>query len=71
MEKTQIIAALEMLGQIARREGRVVDIAVYGGAAIILVWGFRVSTMDVGAVCVDAKDNPFLRKAAAVGLESD
>lgn len=76
MDKTQIIAALGLLAEIARREGRVIDIAIYGGAAIILAWGFRVSTMDVDAVCMDTKANPFLRKAVAEvaeaqGLEAD
>ena len=76
MDRAEIIDGLRMLGEIARERGRVVDIAVYGGAAITLAWEFRASTRDVDAVAVDAKDGRFLREAAAKvaeikGLEPD
>lgn len=76
MDRAEIIANLQALGDMARREGRTVDIAVYGGAAIVLVWNFRVSTRDVDAVVLDARDSQFLRDAVAEvanakGLEPD
>ena len=76
MDKAEIIDSLKLLGEIAAKDNRVIDIAVYGGAAIVLVWNFRVSTRDVDAVVVDAKDGRFLRRAVAKvaeikGLEPD
>lgn len=41
------------LGQRARTDGRVIDIAVYGGSALMLVSNFRASTADVDAVASD------------------
>ena len=70
MDRAEIIASLQALGEIARRAGRTVDIAVYGGAAIVLVWNFRVSTRDVDAVVMDARDSEFLRDAVAEVAEA-
>ena len=38
------------LGAEARREGKVIDLAVYGGSALMLASNFRVTTQDVDAV---------------------
>lgn len=38
------------LGALARREGKVIDLAVYGGSALMLASNFRVATQDVDAV---------------------
>ena len=38
------------LGAQARREGKVIDLAVYGGSALMLASNFRVATEDVDAV---------------------
>ena len=38
------------LGAEARREGKVIDVAVYGGSALMLASNFRVATLDVDAV---------------------
>jgi len=38
------------LGELARRAGKVIDLAVYGGSALMLASNFRVSTRDVDAV---------------------
>ena len=38
------------LGAQARREGKVIDLAVYGGSALMLASNFRVATQDVDAV---------------------
>jgi len=38
------------LGTHARREGKVIDLAVYGGSALMLASNFRVATEDVDAV---------------------
>ncbi len=46
-------AAFAALGHRAREDGRVIDIAVYGGSALMLVSNFRVSTSDIDAVATD------------------
>lgn len=38
------------LGILAQREGKVIDLAVYGGSALMLASNFRVATQDVDAV---------------------
>ena len=38
------------LGTQARKEGKVIDLAVYGGSALMLASNFRVATQDVDAV---------------------
>jgi hypothetical protein len=38
------------LGALARAEGKVIDLAVYGGSALMLASNFRMSTRDVDAV---------------------
>lgn len=44
------------LGTRARNEGKVIDLAVYGGSALILASNFRVSTRDVDAVAEGNQD---------------
>ena len=34
----------------ARREGKVIDVAIYGGSALMLASNFRIATQDVDAV---------------------
>src|SRR5262245_53101505 len=38
------------LGARTRREGKVIDLAVYGGSALLLASNFRIATQDVDAV---------------------
>lgn len=45
-------SAFEELGRRARDEGKVIEIAVYGGSALMLASNFRVATEDVDAVAV-------------------
>jgi hypothetical protein len=54
--------ALSELGQIAYEEGRVIDIALYGGSCLMLVSNFRIATADVDAVA--AEDQGFIDRAA-------
>lgn len=44
--------ALQELGELAQKEGKVIDLAVYGGACLMMVSNFRVGTRDVDAVAV-------------------
>jgi len=41
------------LGTRARREGKIIDLAIYGGSALMLASNFRVATQDVDAVAND------------------
>ena len=49
-------AAFEALGAAARRDGKIVEIAVYGGAAMVFTFGARPSTKDVDAVFDDNRE---------------
>ena len=44
------------LGTRARREGKVIDLAIYGGSALMLASNFRVATRDVDAVAEGGQD---------------
>ena len=61
LNKEDIQRGLMRLGQLAYAEQRMIDIAIYGGSAIALAWGFRVATKDVDAVIQG--DPGFLRNA--------
>jgi hypothetical protein len=53
------------LGTLARAEGKVIDLAVYGGSALMLASNFRETTRDVDGV-VGADQSLIDRLAAAV-----
>ena len=53
------------LGTEARREGKVIDLAVYGGSALMLASNFRVATQDVDAV-VDGDPSTIERLARGI-----
>lgn len=65
---TTLQEALTELAELARAEGKVVDVAIYGGAALMLVSNFRVSTRDVDAVA-DDDGQRFIERLAAVVAE--
>ena len=44
------------LGTLARSEGKVIDLAIYGGSALMLASNFRVATQDVDAVAEVGQD---------------
>src|SRR5689334_5081237 len=56
--------AFARLGDMAWAAGKVIEISVYGGSALILTTDFRVATQDVDAVF--DHDRTFLRRSAAV-----
>ena len=60
-------AALDELGTLAKGEGKVIDIAIYGGAASMLASNFRITTQDVDAVA-EADQGLIDRLAATVAL---
>lgn len=60
--KADILEGLQRLDAIARDAGVIVDLAIYGGAALSLVFDLRHTTRDVDAVV--RGDPTFLREAA-------
>lgn len=61
-------AGLLRLGEIAHAAGKLIEISIYGGAALGLVWNLREFTRDVDAVIHG--DSTYLRQAAqAVAIE--
>lgn len=66
--------ALEELGRRAHAEGKIIEIAIYGGSALMLTFDWRVATRDVDAVF--EADKQTIRRlaremAAAHGWDSD
>lgn len=57
--------AFTQLGARARSEGKVIDLAVYGGSALMLASNFRVATQDVDAV-VEGDQSSVIRLAEEV-----
>jgi hypothetical protein len=55
--------AFDRLGAMARNAGKIIEISVYGGSALVLTTTFRVGTRDVDAVF--ESDRSFIRGAAA------
>jgi len=61
--------ALFQLGKRAFDEGMTVEIAIYGGSALILTYDWRIATRDVGAVF--ETDKQTVRRLAAAVAESN
>ncbi|MDR2507793.1 MAG: methyltransferase domain-containing protein [Candidatus Accumulibacter sp.] len=63
LKKEDILRGLQKIDILAKKAGIVVDISVYGGAALAIAFDIRHATRDVDAI---ARGEPeFLRKAAA------
>jgi predicted nucleotidyltransferase len=60
--------ALTELGRRAHAQGKVVEIAIYGGSALMLASNFRVTTQDVDAVA-DTNQGLVNRLAQEIGAE--
>lgn len=62
-DRATLELAFERLGRMAVEAGRIVEISVYGGSALVLTLDARPRTQDVDAVF--DKDRDFVRRAAA------
>src|SRR5262245_11012177 len=60
--KNELASALQELGERAVDAGKVIDLAVYGGSALILVSNFRDSSWDMDAVALS--DQAFVDSVA-------
>ncbi|HEY1934011.1 MAG TPA: hypothetical protein VGG99_18530 [Acetobacteraceae bacterium] len=61
--------ALRELGRRAYEEGKTVEIAIYGGSALILTYDWRIATRDVDAV-FEGERQTVRRLAAAIAEEN-
>lgn len=52
-DRSQLLAAFDRIGRAAARAGTRLEIAVYGGSALILASNFRFATEDVDAVTLE------------------
>lgn len=57
---------LTELGTLARAEGKVIEVAIYGGSALMLASNFRIATRDVDAVADDDGQRVIERLAATI-----
>lgn len=55
-DRTTLLRAFDELGRAAWAEGATVEIAVYGGSALMLVFDWRVATKDVDGVFENDRD---------------
>jgi hypothetical protein len=62
-DRAALTRAFDALGRLAWAEGATVEIAVYGGSALMMVYDWRVATKDVDAVFED--DRVVVRRLAA------
>ena len=62
-DRATLELAFGRLGALAAAEGKVIEISVYGGSALLLTFDHRAATRDVDAVF--DKDREFVRRAAA------
>lgn len=74
LDRARLLQAFEALGADLAEQGRFVEIAVYGGGALMLQFAWRRSTEDVDAVVREGYDEAalapsVLRVAQRMGLE--
>lgn len=76
LDRDRLLRAFEALGADLAAHGRFVEIAIYGGGALMLQFAWRRATEDVDAVVRAGYDEAVLapsvrRVAAAMGLAPD
>jgi hypothetical protein len=66
LEKTEIVAALQRLGQLADDEGFQIELLLLGGTAMVLAFNARPSTRDVDAVVIAPAQRDRVRRLAGI-----
>jgi hypothetical protein len=64
--RQEIVGALERLGQLAEARGIKIELALVGGALMVLAFGVRDSTRDVDAVVVAPNETRMVRELAEI-----
>jgi len=65
LNRDDIIAALERLGQLALEETLTIELIAMGGAVMVLAYNARLSTRDVDVMIVAPRDAQRVRQLAA------
>ena len=68
LTRQRIIAALNLLGQLAEREKVEFELCIYGGSAMMLAYGSRETTKDVDAIVKPSEVARRLAKEVAQAL---
>ena len=63
LQRQDLVDGFHDLGTAALAEGKIIDLAVYGGSCLMLVSNFRDASQDVDAVA--STDQPFVDRIAA------
>lgn len=69
LNRSDVIAALTRLGQIAQAENQRVELSLVGGGLMVLVFETRQSTRDVDVIIIKPDAATVRTMAAAVGAE--
>jgi predicted nucleotidyltransferase len=69
-DRTTLEQALYELGRRAHTEGKTIEIAIYGGSALMLTYDWRVATRDVDAV-FEVDRSTIRRLAKEIAEEND
>jgi hypothetical protein len=69
-DRTTLEQALNELGRRAHAEGKTIEIAIYGGSALMLTYDWRIATRDVDAV-FEADRHTIRRLAKEIAEEND
>jgi hypothetical protein len=64
--RQEIVEALERLGQLAEAQGTKIELALVGGALMVLVYEARESTRDVDAIILAPREASTVRELAQV-----
>ncbi len=70
LTKHDIENALSRLSELARDNERMIDIAMYGGATIMLTWDMRMESGNVDTIVMDATHNEFV-KASVIQIAQE
>jgi len=68
-DRRALEGALRELGRRAHAEGKTIEIAIYGGSALMLTYDWRLATQDVDAV-FEADRAIIRRLAVEIGQEN-
>lgn len=71
--KAKLVASLNRLGELADAEGIMLEVCLYGGALLMLVYDVRTITKDVDAIVYPSKEGQRLAAQVAqeLGLPED
>lgn len=69
LDRARMLALLSELGERIARHNKIVEIAIFGGSALVLQFDFRLATQDVDYVPLSADNQLLKREAAQIARE--